>query len=313
MQKITPCLWFDKNCEEAVTFYTSVFPNSKIDSIKRYPSDMQVGPMPDMAGKVLTAIFTLDGLTFQALDGGPIFKPNPSVSFFVNFDPSKNPNAQADLDALWGKLSPGGKILMPLQEYPFSKHYGWVEDRFGVSWQLILTNPEGEPRPTIIPSLLFVGSVHGKAEEALTHYVSVFNDAGHESKLGTIARYPAGMEPHTEGTLMFGEAMLAGEWLTAMDGGNEHAFAFNEGISLAIETRDQAETDYFWNALINDGGQPSQCGWLKDKFGFSWQIVPKRLGELLSDPDQIKSNKALQAMLEMQKIDIATLEKAFNG
>lgn len=313
MQKITPCLWFDKNCEEAVTFYTSLFPNSKIDSIKRYPSDMQVGPLTDMAGKILTAIFTLDGLTFMALDGGPIFKPNPSVSFFVNFDPSKNPNAVADLDALWAKLSEGGKILMPLQEYPFSKHYGWVEDRFGISWQLILTDPSGEPRPNLIPSLLFVGDVYGKAEEALNHYITVFKGAGHEAQLGTVARYPAGMEPHKEGALMFGEVHLAGQWFAAMDGDGGHAFAFNEGISLTIETVDQAETDYFWNTFINDGGKASECGWLKDKYGFSWQITPKRLGEMLSDPDQAKSNKALQAMLQMQKIDIAELERAYNG
>ncbi|MFZ2555859.1 MAG: VOC family protein [Minisyncoccia bacterium] len=310
MQKITPCFWFDMNCEEAINFYTSLFPNSKIDSIKRYPNDMQVGPMKDMDGKILTAIFTLDGLTFQALDGGPVFTKNPSVSFFVNFDPSRNPNAAHDLDAMWAKLSEGGKILMPLQEYPFSKHYGWIEDRFGVSWQLILTNPEGEPRPNIIPSLLFTKDVSGKAEEALNFYTSIFKD---DSKMGTVAKYPAGAAPGMEGAVMYAEAKLAGQWFTAMDGGDAHAFSFNEGVSFSIETADQAETDYFWQMLTENGGADSQCGWVKDKYGFSWQIVPKRLGELLSDPDTQKSNRALQAMLEMQKIDIAALEKAFNG
>ena len=310
MQKITPCLWFDKNCEEAVNFYTSLFPNSKIDSIKRYPSDMQVGPVPDMAGKVLTAIFTLDGLTFQALDGGPMFKVNPSVSFFVNFDPSQGSNATARLDEMWGKLSEGGKVLMPLQEYPFSKRYGWIEDRFGVSWQLILTNPEGEPRPNIIPSLLFTKAIAGKAEEALNFYVSIFKS---DSKMGTVAKYPAGMEPEKEGTAMFAEAQLAGQWFAAMDSANSHDFAYSEAVSFSIETNNQAETDYFWNVLTANGGADSQCGWVKDKYGFSWQIVPTRLGELLSDPDHKKSNRALQAMLQMQKIDIAALEKAYAG
>lgn len=310
MQKITPCLWFDANCEEAVNFYISLFPNSKIDSIKRYPEGMG-GPMEGMGGKILTAVFTLDGLTFQALDGGPTFKMNPSVSFFVNFDPSKNPNAAADLDAMWTKLSEGGKALMPLQEYPFSKRYGWIEDKFGVSWQLILTDPEGEPRPNIIPSLLFTKAVAGKAEEALNFYVSVF---GGDSKLGQVAKYPAGMPHDKEGSAMYAEAKLAGEWFTAMDSAHPgHEFSFSEATSLAIETADQAETDLLWQKLTADGGQDSQCGWVKDKFGFSWQIVPKRMMELLSDPDQEKSSRALQAMMTMQKIDIAGLEKAFNG
>lgn len=308
MQKITPCLWFDSNCEEAITFYTKIFPNSKIDSIKRYPSDMQVGPLPNMAGKILTAIFALDGFAFQALDGGPQFRMNPSVSFMVNFDPSREPDAAARLDALWAELCVGGKILMPLQEYPFSKHYGWVEDRYGVSWQLILTDPAGEPRPSIIPSLLFVKDVCGKAEEALKHYVSVFKN----SKLGMTAYYPAGMEPDKEGSLMFGEANLDGSWLIAMDSAQNHEFGFNEGISLSVECADQAEVDHFWTSLTADGGSESQCGWLKDRYGVSWQIVPTRLGELMNDPDPAKANRVLQAMLQMQKLDIAELERARN-
>lgn len=305
-QKITPCLWFDANCEEAINFYTSVFPNSKIVSIKRYPSDMQVGPLKDMEGKILTGIFELDGLTFQALDGGPMFKINPSVSFMVNFDPSRDPAAVAHLDTLWEKLSEGGKELMPLQEYPFSKRYGWIEDRFGVSWQLILTDPNGEPRPSIIPSMLFVGDVVGKAEEALKHYVSIFK----ESKMGMVAHYPAGMDPDKEGTAMFAEAMLAGQWFVAMDSAHKHEFAFNEGVSFSIECTDQAEIDYFWEKLIAGGGNESQCGWLKDKYGMSWQIVPRELGELLNNPDKEKANKALEAMLQMKKLDIAKLREA---
>jgi len=308
MQKITPCLWFDNNCEEAVNFYTSLFPNSRINSIKRYPEGMG-GPMEGMGGKILTAIFTLDDLTFQALDGGPIFKINPSISFFVNFDPSQNPNAEADLDAMWTKLAEGGVVRMELQEYPFSKRYGWIEDRFGVNWQLILTDPEGEERPRMIPSLLFTKEVAGKAEEALNFYVAIFKDG----KMGQVAKYPAGMEPEKEGTTMFAEAKLAGQWITAMDSANPgHTFSFNEAVSLSIETQDQAETDYFWEKL-SFSPENEQCGWVKDKFGVSWQIIPKRMGELLSDPDQEKSNRVLQAMLQMKKIDIAGLEKAFNG
>ena len=106
VQKITPFLWFDKNCEEAVNYYVSVFKNSKIISISRYPEDQQVGPETGMQGKVLTAIFELDGARFMALDGGPAFKFNEAVSFFVSCED------QAEIDRLWDKLAVGGKPMV---------------------------------------------------------------------------------------------------------------------------------------------------------------------------------------------------------
>lgn len=310
MQKITPCLWFDKNCEEAVTFYTTVFPNSKIRSMKRYPEGMSEGPMQGMEGKVLTAIIELDGHVFQALDGGPIFKISPAISFMLNFDPSKMTDAEAKLNDMWAKLSDGNStVRMELQEYPFSKRYGWVEDRFGVNWQLILTDPAGEPRPFIIPSLLFTQDVSGKAEEAAQYYVSMFKN----SKMGAVAKYPMDTEMQKAGDVMFEDFMLENQWFSAMDGGaTAHNYTFNEAVSLSIETADQAETDYFWERL-SAHPENEQCGWVKDKYGVSWQIVPKRLGELMSDPDQKKSNRVLSAMLAMKKLDIAALEAAYNS
>lgn len=308
MQKITPCLWFDKNCEEAVNFYISLFPNSKMRYLMRYPEGASEGPMAGMGGKVLTADFELSGYAFQALDGGPIFKLNPSISFMLNFDPSREPDAEAHLNEFWAKLGEGGTVRMPLQEYPFSKRYGWVEDRFGVNWQLILTNPEGEPRPFIIPSLLFTKEAYGKAEEALNYYAATFKD----SKIGDVAKYPAGMEPDKEGAAMFAEAQLAGQWFSAMDSAREHNFTFNEAVSLSIECVDQAEVDYFWEKL-SAHPQSEQCGWVKDKFGVSWQVVPKRLGELLTSPEKEKAGRALQAMLKMKKLDVAQLEAAYEG
>jgi predicted 3-demethylubiquinone-9 3-methyltransferase (glyoxalase superfamily) len=268
-----------------------------------------VGPEKDMAGKILTAVFELDGIAFQALDGGPIFQKNPSVSFMVNFDPSRDEKAAERLEEMWKKLAEGGKVLMPLDAYPFSKKYGWIEDRFGVSWQLILTDPNGEPRPSIIPSLLFVKDVCGKAKEALNFYVGIFKN----SKMGMVAPYPAGMEPDKEGTTMFGEACLDGEWIIAMDSAQMHNFSFNEAISLSVECADQAEVDYFWEKLREDGGMESECGWLKDKYGFSWQIIPKQLEAMFTDPDEKKSNRALKAMLNMQKINIAEVQRAYEG
>ncbi len=307
-QKITPCLWFDSDCEEAIEFYTSVFPNSKINAIQRYPDGIEDGPMAGMGGKVLTAVFELDGYSFQALDGGPLFTLNPSVSFMLNFDPSTDPNARENLEALWAELSDGGQTLMELGEYPFSPLYGWTQDRFGVSWQLILTNPEGEPRPHFIPSMLFVGDVCGRAEEALTFYSDAFPD----SQLGNIARWPAGMEPEVEGNVMFGEAALSGQWITAMDSGQDHRFAFNEAVSLSVECQDQAEVDHFWD-LLSAVPESEQCGWLKDQFGVSWQIVPKQLREFMSDPDPQRSARVMAAFMSMKKFDIAQLQAAYDG
>lgn len=196
--------------------------------------------------------------------------------------------------------------MMPLKEYPFAKRYGWVQDRFGVSWQLMLTRPEGEPRPAIIPSQLFVNKVCGKAEEALDFYLSVFK----KGRIGTVARYPGGMAPNREGTAIFAEAQLFDQWFVAMDSAADHRFNFNGAVSYSVECDDQVEVDHYWNSLTADGGAESMCGWLKDKYGFSWQIVPRRLGELLEDPDEQRANRTLQAMLKMKKLDIQQLERA---
>ena len=256
----------------------------------------------------MTVPFELDGQEFTALNGGPIFRFNPSISFIVNFDPSRDQQARENIDRVWEKLSEGGEALMPLQEYPFSKRFGWVQDKYGVSWQLILSNPEGEERPFIVPSMMFVGALAGKAEEAINFYLSVFKD----SKMGAIARHGAGQEPDKEGTVMFADYMLLGQWFAATDSAHEHHFAFNEAVSFLVSCDTQEETDYYWEKLSADP-EAEQCGWLKDKYGISWQIVPRVLGELLGDPDPEKSARVMQAMLQMKKIEIAGLQKAYEG
>jgi len=298
MQKIVPHLWFDTQAKEAAEFYVSAFPNSKIHNV----TTLHDTP----SGDADTVSFELNGYAFMAISAGPYFTINPAISFMLNFDPSLDEKAEGNLNTLWEKLSEGGTALMPLQEYPFSKRYGWIKDRFGVSWQLILTNPEGEPRPFIIPSMLFVGDMAGKAEEAGDFYLSVFKDA----KRGTIARYPAGMEPDKEGTVMFSDFTLEGQWFTAMDSAHQHAFAFNEGISLIVRCDSQEEIDYYWQKL-SAVPESEQCGWLKDKFGVSWQITPSRMDEMMREgtPEQITS--VTQAFLQMKKFDVATLEAAY--
>ncbi len=297
MQKITPNLWFDGNAKEAVDFYTAAFPDSKVGATSYYPKTAAEGLadfQQNMAGKELTVEFELGGQAFMAINAGPEFHPNPSISFMVNFDPSRDDQAREHLDALWGKLIDGGEALMPLDEYPYSKRYGWVKDRYGLTWQLILTNPAGEPRPFIVPSLLFAGKNTNHAEEAMNFYVSVFRDA----KVGTVARYQQDSGPAKTGSLMFADFMLDGQWLAAMDSAVEQDFGFNEAISLAVACKDQAEIDELWGKLSSVPAS-EQCGWCKDKYGVSWQIVPENMGELMKKPD------AFAKMMQMKKIVIA--------
>ncbi len=299
-QIIVPHLWYDREAKEAAEFYCSVFPDSRITSI----TTLHNTPTGDCD----VVSFALWGYSFMAISAGPLFKFNPSVSFKVNFDPSQDKDAKTRIDDMWAKLSEGGKILMPLDKYPFSERYGWIQDKYGLSWQLILTNPEGEERPLIIPSLLFVGDVYGKAEEASDFYLSVFKN----SKRSAMARYPAGMEPDKEGAVMFTDFMLERQWFAAMDSAHEHNFAFNEAISLMVNCEDQNEIDYYWEKL-SAVPEAEQCGWLKDKYGLSWQIVPTVMDKMMQDQDPDRLARVTQAFLEMKKFDLAALQRAYAG
>jgi predicted 3-demethylubiquinone-9 3-methyltransferase (glyoxalase superfamily) len=302
MQRITPHLWFDKEAKEAARLYTSIFSNSKITNITT------IHEVPTPTGDCDIVAFELNGQPFMAINAGPLFKFNPSISFIVNFDPARGKNARKHLDALWGKLSQGGTVLMPLDQYPFSERYGWVQDRYGLSWQLILSNPEGGERPAIVPSLMFVGAVAGRAEEAINFYLSVFKN----SKRGIVARYGKDQEPDKEGAILYSDFMLEGQWFAAMDSAREHGFAFNEAISLLIPCEAQEEIDYYWRRLSADP-KAEQCGWLKDKYGLSWQVWPTAMGEMMTKgtPEQIA--RVTEAFLKMKKYDIAALEWAYKG
>lgn len=296
MQKITPHLWFDKNAEEAMNFYISLFENSKIVSITKYPENSQEEHMKGMDGKILQGIFELEGQQFRCLDGGPEFKLNPSISFFVNCE------TEEEVNKFWGKLVEGGKVLMELQQYPFNDRYGWLQDRFGVSWQIILNKAEQKIRP----SLMFTGDKAGKAEAAIKFYTSIFED----SEIVDMARYEAG-EGDKKGYLKYAVFKLAGQEFSAMDSSAKHAFSFNEAISLYVDCADQVEVDKFWEAL-SAVPESEICGWIKDKFGVSWQIIPKQLGDFMSSPDKVRSGKVMHAMLQMKKIDVARLQEAYN-
>jgi predicted 3-demethylubiquinone-9 3-methyltransferase (glyoxalase superfamily) len=295
---ITPHLWFDTQAREAAAFYCSVFPDSRITHL----TTLRDTP----SGDCDVVSFVLWGQPFMAISAGPLFKFNPSVSFFAGFDPSRMDDARGKLDALWDALRDGGKVLMPLQEYPFSKRYGWVQDRFGVSWQLILGDPKGDPRPAIVPSLLFTGDVVGKAAEAGAYYRSVFAD----SREGQLVPYGEGMEPDQAGTVMFSDFRLGPTtWFAAMDSAHEHGFAFNEAISFIVTCADQDELDRHWAKLSSDP-KSEQCGWCKDKFGLSWQVQPRLLADLMQSGDSRLVERVTQAFLPMKKLDVAGIEAA---
>lgn len=298
MQKIIPHLWFDKEAKEAANFYTSLFENSKITSL----STLHNTP----SGDCDIVSFQLAGQDFMAISAGPYFKANPSISFLLNFDPSKDKNAKENLDTLWKKLTEGGSILMPLQKYDFSEWYGWVQDKYGISWQLMLTNPEGEVRPFITPFLMFVGTAYGKAEEATNFYISVFKN----SKRGQLVHRPAGMEPDKEGSVLFTDFMLENQWFAAMESAHEHKFQFNEAISLIVRCDTQEEIDYYWEKL-SAVKEAEQCGWLKDRYGVSWQITPVAMDEMMNSKDPAAVARVTEAFLKMKKFNLAELQKAY--
>ncbi len=293
MQKITPHLWFDRQAKEAAEFYTSAIPGSRITRL----TTLHDTP----SGDCDLVWFELAGQPFAAISAGPLFKFNPSVSFHVRC------SARDEVDALWAKLSEGGQVLMPLDSYPFSERYGWTQDRFGLSWQVIYTGGN-EVRQRVMPALMFVGGVCGKAEEAINFYASVFN----APPPAVLARYGKGAEPDTEGTVQYAQFTLQGQEFAAMDSARPHKFAFNEAISFLVPCDTQQEIDALWAALSADPAA-EQCGWLKDRYGLSWQIAPAILNELMSSPDPQQVARVTQAFLKMKKFNIAELQRAAAG
>ncbi|KTC82710.1 VOC family protein [Legionella cincinnatiensis] len=300
MEKITPHLWFDKEAREAVEFYASLFPNSKITNITT------IHDTP--SGDCDVVSFELSSQSFMAISAGPLFKFNPSVSFLVNFNPLQGNDAREKLDLLWNKLISNGRELMPLQEYPFSKHYGWVQDKYGLSWQLILSDASSEERQFIIPSLMFVGNMCGKAEEAINFYTSIFKN----SRSGIVSRYGSDQALSKEGTIAFTDFMLLGKWFAAMDSAGNYDFVFNEAISFMVNCETQEEINYYWEKL-SAVPEAEQCGWLKDKYGLSWQIVPTALSEMMKNGTPKQIERVTQAFLSMKKFDIATLRRTYEG
>jgi predicted 3-demethylubiquinone-9 3-methyltransferase (glyoxalase superfamily) len=293
LQKITPHLWFDQEAIEAADFYVSTFPNSNIKSTTRLRNTP--------SGSVDIVTFELSGLEFQAISAGPFFKFNPSVSFHVNCE------TEEEVNRLCEKLSAGGQVLMELSEYPFSERYSWVQDKYGLSWQIIYSK-DAVMKQKITPALMFVGDVCGRAEEAINFWISVF----HTGKGNAVQHYGKGEEPDKQGSVKFASFSLFGQDFGAMDSAYDHRFMSNEAISFIVNCDTQNEIDDYWEKLSADP-EAEQCGWLKDKFGLSWQIVPTAMDEMMNKGSKEQITRVTEAFLKMKKFDLAELQKAYEG
>ncbi len=293
MQGITPHLWFDTQAVEAAEFYVDTFPDSRVTSVMTLPGTP--------SGDTDLVAFELAGQPFMAISAGPLFRFNPSVSFTVACATPE------EVDRYWERLSAGGAALMELGSYPFSDRYGWTTDRYGLSWQVMLT-PDADGSQRITPTLLFVGDVCGRAGEAIETYTSVFPDSGIEQ----LVPYGADAGREAEGDVMYAAFRLAGQRFAAMDSALDHGFAFNEAISFLVTCDDQAELDHYADALsaVPDA---EQCGWVKDRFGVSWQISPVDLDRMMTEASDEQRARVTEAFLAMKRFDLAELERAYEG
>ncbi len=290
MQKIIPHLWFDKEAKEATIFYATLFPDSKVENITT------LHDTPSGDADIVT--FKLAGQDFMAISAGPFFKLNPSISLFVVFD------TKQDIEAVWNKLIEDGKVLMPFQTWPWAKKYGWLQDKYGLSWQLSMSEYH-KLEQKITPLMMFTKSMAGKTRDAIAFYTSIFPD----SKTDMLVPYEAG-EGDQEGFIKHSRFTLAGQNFMAMDSSGPHEFAFNEALSFVVNCDTQEEIDYYWGKL-SAVPESEQCGWLKDKYGVSWQIVPSVMKEMMQSGDKEKITRVTQAFLKMKKFDIKLLEDAY--
>ncbi len=270
--RIGIALWFNDNVREAMEFYADVFPESSINH----------------SNEVVTGGY-LSGVHFTGINGGPVFKINPSVSMMVICE------TESEIDRIWNRLAENGSVLMSLGAYPWSARYGWLADCYGVNWQLYFGKLQDTHGQKIVPTLMFGQEQFGNCSAALDYYAGIFKDF----KLDGILRYSEkGLEDNVQHAQFQANDFL----FMAMDGPDQQT-TFNEGVSFVILCDTQAEIDAYWNAFTAQGKE-SMCGWCKDAYGVSWQVIPRNLGELLQ-----KYPGAGAALMKMKKIDIAGLQR----
>jgi predicted 3-demethylubiquinone-9 3-methyltransferase (glyoxalase superfamily) len=278
-RKITPCLWYNSQAKEAAHLYCSAFANTKITS----------------QSPIVTEI-TVSGQSITLLDGGPKYKPNASISFYHNC------SSVAEFDRAWHTLQKDGEVLIAPGKYPWSEKYGWVADKFGVTWQIGVSQSDRKG-DAIIPCLMFTGDQYGNADEAINHYTKIFD----KSKVERVQRYSADELPEVPGKIKHAEIFINDQRFMMLESIQSHGIDFTEGISFTVYCETQQQIDYYWEKLT-ESGEESMCGWLKDRFGVSWQIIPTILGKLMTDP--AKAGKAAKAFMSMRKMNIEQIVQA---
>lgn len=291
-QAIIPCIWFEGDVEAIAEWYVSKFPDSFVD----YTTKLTDTP----SGETTIVTVSLAGQFFQLLGAGPLKERNPSISYMVTFPTSE------EVETLWNELMDGAEVLMPLDTYDFSERYGWLKDKHGVSWQIMHSG--GMDIQTVTPCFLFVGDVFGRAEAAMNDWISIFPDS--YVLEDHMIRYEATDGPELEGKLNYARFVLSGREFVAMDSAENHQFAFNEMQSLIAFCESQAEIDDYW-AKLSAVPEAEQCGWLQDRYGVSWQIVPWEMEEMLTTGTKEQLARVTQAFLPMKKIDVAALRNVY--
>lgn len=277
-KNIYPCIWFNDNAQEAVAFYKSVF-----------------GDVNILTGNPTVIQFEINGTRFMGLNGGDTFQPNAAVSYFVYCG-----GEHGRIEGLYEKLKAEGAVLMALDKYDWSEKYAWVQDRYGVSWQLDI-DPINNPQK-IVPALLFNDAKSAKVKDAMAYYTAAFENSSE------IVSYPfPGGSGMPDGALLFAQFQLNGFIFNALSGGAaRHGFDFTEGNSFVVECDSQEEIDHYWDYFSKEGKE-NRCGWVQDRYGVWWQVIPSVLGILMDTPE--KAHKVSEAFMKMKKMDIETLKR----
>ncbi|NCA97981.1 MAG: VOC family protein [Clostridia bacterium] len=290
MKPIVPYLWFEHEAEAAVDLYTHTFLHSHVVSNSLYSrSGAEISGQPE--GSLLSIEFVIAGQPMVALNGGPVYSFTPANSFYVHCA------FPEEVDRIYEKLSAGGEVLMELGAYPFSPRYAWIKDPFGVNWQIM----QSDHKAQIVPGFLFTGPHIGQAESAIQHYITTIPNSG----LQTLEKGP-------DGFVQYAQFTLNGQAFAATESSFDHGFDFSPAISYLLSCETQDEFESIWTALADETTKP-QCGWVTDRFGITWQIVPEALLALIDCDDEIRRERVLKAMYPMKKINLAVLKQAFHG
>ncbi|WP_017177076.1 VOC family protein [Actinomyces timonensis] len=264
--RLMPTFWMDHTADAAIDFYLEAFAEAGIEARSTgrltYPDPLP-WYRPEFAGATRVAFLDIAGTTIGLINAADENAPGPAMSLMLNFDPSVIDDAEGSLRRLWARLIDGGQALMDLDAYPWSGLYGWVEDRFGLHFQLMLTKPEGDPRPFTLPALTFAGTSLGKARDAVDHYLGAFPD----SSLGQRVT-----DPERPERVIFSDFCVGQEWIVAMDGMEVNDFTFTAGGSFHIHAPSQAERDYYLGALSHVP-EAEVNGWCRDRYGVTWRIT----------------------------------------